>query len=100
MSEKSHGYRLYWIVWAILLVLTLLMIVIGESHLAQIPKAAMLLLGSSVKASLIMFYFMHLRFEKAGLVFTVLVGLFVTGVLMFVLPAYDGVNIGQKVLFR
>ena len=36
---------------------------------------------------------MHLKFEHMGLIMTVLVGLFVTAILMFVLPAYDGGHI-------
>ena len=47
-------------------------------------------MGSAVKASLIIFYFMHLKFEKSGLVLTVIIGIFVTSILMFIVPAYDG----------
>ena len=36
---------------------------------------------------------MHLKFEHMSLILTVLVGLFVTAILMFVLPAYDGGHI-------
>ena len=50
-------------------------------------------------ASLIIFYFMHMRLEKAGLAVIVLVGLFLTGSLMFALPAYDGSNVFQHLLY-
>ncbi len=83
-------YLQYAKILAILGVLTVTMIFIGESALAQAPKVILLILGSSTKAALIIFYFMHLRFEHKGLVVTVLVGIFLTGVLMFLVPAYDG----------
>lgn len=89
----SHGYKGYWLIWIILLVVTVTMIVIGESSIPQAGQAVMLLIGSSIKATLIIFFYMHLRFERFGLVLIVLVGIFVTGILMFVIPAYDGTNI-------
>ena len=96
MSGETHGYRTYWAIWAILLVATVVMIVIGDANISASVKAVLLLVGSALKASLIVFYFMHLRYEKAGLVITVLAGIFVTSLLMFVLPAYDGIQIFEK----
>jgi cytochrome c oxidase subunit 4 len=99
-SAGSHGYKGYWILWIVLLVLTVTMIAIGESSMAHAPQAILLLLGSSVKASLIIFFYMHLRFENRNLILVVLIGIFVTSVLMFVIPAYDGTHILEHRLFR
>ena len=92
-AESAHPYRLYWILWAVLLTTTLLMIAIEGANLPATLAAVLLLLGSGVKAVLIIFHYMHLRFEHKTLILTVLVGLFATSILMFVLPAYDGFHI-------
>ena len=92
-TEAAHPYRGYWILWAVLLTVTLLMIAIEGAELPAALAVVMLLFGSAIKATLIIFYYMHLKFEHLGLILTVLVGLFVTAILMFVLPAYDGTQI-------
>jgi cytochrome c oxidase subunit IV len=86
----SHGYKGYALIWVILLMLTVTMVFIGESGMVEAPKALLLLIGSSIKATLIIFFYMHLRFERLNLILLVLVGIFVTGILMFAVPAYDG----------
>lgn len=98
MSEGTtgHGYKLYWMIWGVLLFFTVSMILIGESSMSTGPRALLLLLGSMVKASLIIFFFMHLRYEKSGLIIIVLVGIFFTSILMFSLPAFDGGEINQR----
>ena len=88
--ESAHPYRGYWIIWGILLTVTLLMIAIEGANLPAVLAVVALLFGSAIKATLIIFYYMHLKFEHLGLILTVLVGLFITAILMFVLPAYDG----------
>jgi len=100
MTADSHGYGIYWAIWGVLLVLTFMMIFIGEANLGYVAKAFLLLLGAAAKATLIIFYFMHLRLEKAGLAVIVMVGIFLTGTLMFALPAYDGSQIFQNLLYR
>ena len=100
MTTESHGYGIYWIIWGVLLVLTFVMIFIGEANLGYVAKASLLLLGAAAKAALIIFYFMHLRLEKAGLAVVVLSGLFLTGALMFALPAYDGSHVFENLLYR
>jgi cytochrome c oxidase subunit 4 len=98
-TAGSHGYKGYWILWIVLLVLTVTMIFIGESQMSRAPQAILLLLGSSLKASLIIFFYMHLRFENRNLILVVLTGIFLTSILMFVIPAYDGTQILQRRLF-
>jgi len=99
-SAASHGYKGYWVLWIVLLVLTVTMIFIGESQLGKASQAILLLLGSSLKASLIIFFYMHLRFENRNLMLVVLIGIFVTSVLMFVVPAYDGTQILEHRLYQ
>jgi cytochrome c oxidase subunit 4 len=99
-SVGSHGYKGYWLLWIVLLVLTVTMIVIGDSQLSKAPQAILLLLGASLKASLIIFFYMHLRFENRNLILLVLLGIFLTGILMFVVPAFDGTQILEHRLYR
>jgi len=93
VSSDAHPYRFYWLLWVVLLAVTLLMIAIEGANLPAALAVVVLLFGSAIKATLIIFYYMHLKFEHMGLIMTVLVGLFVTAILMFVLPAYDGGHI-------
>lgn len=93
MTERHLAYRLYWIIWGVLLVLTLLMMVVGS---ATIPKGflvGVLLVAMLVKASLIGGYFMHLRFERLPLVISVAAGLLATAAVLFFLIAPDGVRV-------
>ena len=98
-TATAHPYRGYWILWAVLLAVTLLMIAIEGAGLPAALAVVLLLFGSAIKATLIIFYYMHLRFEHLSLILTVLVGLFVTSILMFVLPAYDGFHILASRIF-
>jgi cytochrome c oxidase subunit 4 len=99
-SAGSHGYKGYWLLWIVLLVLTVTMIFIGDSQLSKAPQAILLLLGASLKASLIIFFYMHLRFENRNLILVVLLGIFLTGILMFVVPAFDGTQILEHRLYQ
>ena len=104
MSESehsaSHGYKGYWMIWVVLLVATVTMIFIGESKMSTAPQVVLLLLGSSIKATLIIFFYMHLRFERMGLIMTVLIGIFVTSLLMFTIPAYDAGHFLENSLYK
>ncbi len=93
-------YLRYAKILGVLAFLTVTMIFIGESGMSQGPKAMLLLLGSSIKATLIVFYFMHLKFENFGLILTVLVGIFVTSFLMFVVPSYDAGQVLLRSLYK
>lgn len=93
-------YLQYAKILGVLAFLTVSMIFIGESQMSQGPKAFLLLVGSSIKATLIIFYFMHLKFEKMGLILTVLIGIFVTSILMFIIPAYDGGQVLLRSLYK
>jgi len=65
-NEKHHivPYRLYAIILLILLSLTFLSIEITRINLGAFTVAGALLLAS-IKSSLVLVYFMHLKFDKA-----------------------------------
>jgi cytochrome c oxidase subunit 4 len=75
MSEhKTHAHgqshtREYWIVFAILAILTFIELFIPEMDIAYSAKAIWLTLLAVVKALLVAFSFMHLRFETKWLWF-------------------------------
>lgn len=76
------SYRKYWVAWLALLIVTLIMVFVGHRPL--------LVAGMIVKASVIALWFMHLKYERLGLVLSVLLGTFVTGLVLYVLIIPDG----------
>lgn len=89
--------RVYWMTWGVLLVFTVLML---WADTAAIPRTAFILfmIGAMLtKASIIGANFMHLRHESVWIVFTVVVGLIVTGTILYVLIAPDAARIHDMV---
>ncbi|MCE9583820.1 MAG: hypothetical protein K8T20_15160 [Planctomycetes bacterium] len=80
VEHASHGYKGYWIAWAILLVLTLVMI--------NIHDRKVLLAGIAIKSFIISLWFMHLKFEKRWLIASVGAG-FVFALLLFFFVHFD-----------
>ncbi|HKJ05208.1 MAG TPA: cytochrome C oxidase subunit IV family protein [Geopsychrobacteraceae bacterium] len=66
MSEHQHEpvpYRTFILIWAALLVLTVITVAISRVHLG--PLNIWVALGvASIKSSLVIFFFMHLRQES------------------------------------
>ena len=95
MTNPQHPFRikLYWITWAWLLVLTVVMVFIGSAELASGLMIPLLLVGMMAKASFIGANFMHLRFEKIALVVIVAAAIIFTAVALFLGIASDGVHI-------
>ena len=87
------SYKTYWYTWGVLLVLTLGMILAGESAISKVWIVALLLAGMLAKATLILANFMHLRFERVGLILTVVIGIVFTALALFFGIAPDGVRI-------
>ena len=71
MGEQSHN-KLYLMVWTALLVLTVLEVGLAYLHLALGVMLVTLMGLSLVKAALIIAYFMHLRFERVSLFWTLI----------------------------
>jgi len=84
-SEHGHpGYRTFIAVWAVLVVFTLALA--GLSHLGQGPAVWGLLTLTPVKAALVFYFFMHLRYEGPllkGVVFVTLGTLLIFFALLF-----------------
>jgi caa(3)-type oxidase subunit IV len=93
MSTTLSNLRLYWITWAVLLALTMVMLAADGAEIPRMGFLALMLGAMAVKATLIAGNFMHLRHERAGIVTTVVVGLFVMAVILYGLIAPDALRI-------
>ena len=92
-SKMSSSKNLYIKVWLLLLVLTAVMTIVDRSPVAPIVLIGVLVLAMLLKAGIIAAYFMHLRFERMSLVLTVLIGLLVTGAILFLFLVPDARSI-------
>ena len=92
-TVAEPGYKTYWLTWGILLAMTIAMLVTGSASLPKLFAAVLLLVAMMVKASLIGGQFMHLRFEKLGLVLAVTGAILMVSAFLFVLISFDGVRI-------
>jgi cytochrome c oxidase subunit IV len=91
--------RVYWITWLVLLGFTLVMLW-ADATSASIPRMAFvvfMIAAMLTKATIIGANFMHLRFERTTLALTVVVGLLVTGAILYGLIAPDAVRIHDMV---
>ena len=96
MSDSlASNARVYWITWAVLLVVTLAMLAADGAALSRTALLGLMLGAMGIKATLIAGNFMHLRHERVGLVATVVVGLFVMAIVLYVLIALDAVRIHE-----
>jgi len=97
MSKESSGtgYGVYWRTWLVLLALTLVMVFLDQAPLSRMALVTLLLVAMLTKASVIGAYFMHLRSEKLGLILIVVIGLLVTGAVLFLFIAPDAIHIAE-----
>jgi cytochrome c oxidase subunit IV len=84
-------YRTYWVFWSGLLALTLLMLFTESLALERAVFVSFLVGAMLLKAGIIAAWFMHLRFERASLVVSVVGATLLTAVALYVLIAPDGV---------
>ena len=84
-SATAHGspYRIYWVTWGILLVITVAMLAAERFHLPRLFLVLFLVVFMLVKATMITGNFMHLRYEQRNLAFIVGAGLLVTSAILF-----------------
>jgi cytochrome c oxidase subunit IV len=87
--------KTYWTTWAVLLVFTVVMLWADNASLPRSLFVGVMLGAMMAKASIIAANFMHLRSERLALVATVVVGLLVTALILFVLIAPDAARIYQ-----
>ena len=89
--------RTYWITWSVLLVFTVVMLWADSAPLPRQAFVVFMLIAMLTKASIIGANFMHLKGERVQLILTVVVGLLVTGAVLYVLIAPDAVRIHHMV---
>ncbi len=94
-SEHAHvegSKKIFIAVWITLVMLTAVEVVLAYQHLPIKTMLAVLMSLSVVKASLIIAYFMHLRYERRSLVLTLMPALiFVIGMMFVSFP--DGLRL-------
>jgi cytochrome c oxidase subunit IV len=86
VSETAPGanpYKIYWITWGILLVITVAMLAAEAFHMPRIVLVVFLVAFMMVKAAMIGGNFMHLRFERRNLALMVSSGILVTSLILY-----------------
>ena len=101
MSDTAAGpspYRIYWVTWIILLVITVAMLMAEEMHMPRWFLLVFLLVFMMVKAVMIGSNFMHLRFEKRNLAFMVGGGILVTSLILYGFVSQDSRHVLQQTI--
>ena len=88
--ENMTSYRTYWVAWVILLALTLMMVLVEAAGLPRVFIVLILVGAMLTKATLIGGWFMHLRFERAALVVSLVGATLATAAALFFLLVPDG----------
>lgn len=81
-ATSAANYRGYWIAWLALLVITVVVVFV------EVPL--LLAFGMTVKAAIIVLLYMHLGGERLGLTLSVLLALFATALILWLLILPDG----------
>jgi cytochrome c oxidase subunit IV len=89
--------RIYWVTWAVLLVFTVTMLWADSASLSRTFFVGFMLVAMLTKASIIAANFMHLRHEHGFIAITVVVGLLITGGLLYALIAPDASRIHEMI---
>ncbi len=90
-AEHAHGgNRLYLWIWFWLLTLTAVEVFLAYKQVPLGTMLVLLMVLSTVKAALIIAYFMHLRYELGSLAVTLIPPLVICIVLMIVFSFPDG----------
>lgn len=94
-EHNEHSPRFYWLVGAILAVITIVEVAITFLHLPHPILVAILLILSLIKGSAVVMFFMHLRGDHRPyqVLFMIPFSLAVTFVLMFLLLFSEHVGI-------
>jgi cytochrome c oxidase subunit IV len=100
MSETTSGspYKIYWVTWVILLVITVAMLAAEELHMPRWFLLVFLLVFMMVKAALIGGNFMHLRFEKRTLPWMVGIGILVTSIILYAFVSGESRHVLQQAI--
>ena len=92
----KNPYRIYWITWAMLLVITVAMLLAEKFHMPRWFLVVFLVAFMAVKAAMIGGNFMHLRFEKANLGIMVAAGIVVTSLILFIYITPEAASVLAK----
>jgi cytochrome c oxidase subunit IV len=101
MSDTQAGanpYRIYWVTWAILLVITLAMLAAEEFHMPRWFLLVFLLVFMMVKAVMIAGNFMHLRFENRSLAIVVGLGILATSLILYGFVSRESLHVLQQTI--
>ena len=82
-ATTANPYRIYWVTWGILLVITVAMLAAESFHMPRWFLIVFLLAFMTVKAVMIGGNFMHLRYEKKNMAVMVATGIVVTSLILF-----------------
>ena len=97
-ADAAHPYRIYWITWVFLLLVTLAMLGAEAFHMPRWFLVPFLLAFMMLKAIMIGGNFMHLRFEKRNLAFMVFAGIMVTTLILFFYIAPESQHVLDKTI--
>jgi len=99
MAHANHasgaGPKLYLRIWAMLLVLTVVMIFLDQVAMPFIVLATVLVVTMLAKASMIGAFFMHLKFDGKFLALSLILGFVVLGFILYILLVPDAIRIQQ-----
>lgn len=83
--EHVTSYRTYWILWVVLLLLTVSMFAAEAAPFARPVTVGIILFAMSVKVITIGAWYMHLRYETPALIISVSATTFLTAAALFFL---------------
>ena len=95
-AEKQSPYRIYWVTWAILLVITVAMLLAESFNMPRWFLVLFLVAFMMTKAVMIAGNFMHLKFESHALWYIVGGGLLLTSLTLFVFLVPETVNVLER----
>ena len=95
-TPTAHPYRVYWVTWAILLVITVAMLAAESFHMPRWFLVVFLLAFMMVKATMIGGNFMHLRFERKNMRIMVAAGILLTSLILFAVIAPESWSVLAK----
>ena len=84
-DAHQHSTKSYFVVWIILLACTVLTVLTGRTDLSHLFPSANIVLALTIaviKASLVVWYFMHVKYQSRLTKLTVATGLFFLAVLL------------------
>ncbi len=78
---KEHPEPNYWMVWLVLLVLTVVELIVAKAPMPKVAIVVSLCALALAKAAIVAAYFMHLKFEKYALMLIVMSPLVLSAIL-------------------